>query len=199
MKPTPLCAWLVFAAILSLLISGCDGDDGSSTTSVDVSRAICHLRQAAGDVNCDGTIDYDSDGDGIPDPYDRFQGVDTADQDHDGFANWADPQPYQLWQSPQTSQQAPQLPPSSSPQDATQIVDQQLQAQAQQQAEENARLQVIIDAQKQEQARWEAMDSDSDTIPDVDDPQPYLDYLGDDDNDGTSNGHDLFPLNDGFD
>jgi hypothetical protein len=36
-------------------------------------------------------------------------------------------------------------------------MDQQLQARAQQLAEENARLQVIIDVQKQEQARWEAI------------------------------------------
>jgi hypothetical protein len=155
-------------------------------------RRSAGYKISLGDSNCDGVIEADADGDGLPDPFDRFNGPDFADYDRDGISNWADADP--------ASRNAGVAGGYyySSADAAVEAQERALLEEARRLANQNAGIRVALDYLDRHQRNWEQQDSDSDGMYDVSDPQPSLRALDDDDGDGERNWHDTLPLNNGY-
>ncbi len=190
----------VTAAMLAVVLPGCDHDEGTTpttrTTTTELRGVPCQLWDALGDVDCDGVIERDTDDDGIPDPLDRYPGgYDYGDDDGDGYANWIDADPLS---ADSTVESLPESGDAPAVDDRT---DWEAELESQVGAADQEAVQTLLDGYREMQEAHEeyqeGLDTDYDTIPDYQDPQPDLHWNRDQDGDGFYNHEDYFPTDDG--
>jgi hypothetical protein len=176
---------ILAAVLLSVVALGACGDDNGGTTDETPPEPQQDVQAAIDRTLANNGFRTDGDNDGVVDALDRYSGDDYGDDDRDGWANWVD-------LAPQESSRA--VPPAATQyQTPEQVVDAQEQAIHQKNAEilaANNRALEFINQQLDRQAK----DQDTDGIPDLYDPQTYMRFDGDDDNDDIPNGRDILPL-----
>jgi hypothetical protein len=180
---------ILAAVLLSVVALGACGDDDGPTADETPPEVQQDVQAAIDRILAENGFRSDGDNDGVVDALDRYPGDDYGDDDRDGWANWID-------LAPQESSRT--VPPAATQyQTPDQVADAQERAIHQKNAEilaGNGRALEVIN----QQLDREAKDQDTDGIPDLYDPQTYMRFGGDDDNDDTPNGRDVLPLNPGY-